>query len=81
MEADTLIYFEEDPDLTDNLNSALFKMLDSVAVLKTRKRTRMKSVPWLLDVTRALKQMCRKCERRWHMPNQETLCPAGVESF
>ncbi len=57
---------------TDNLNSALRKLLDSVTPLTTKKSIRMKSAPWFTEDTRALKQTCRKFERQWRETKQES---------
>ena len=64
--------------LTDNLNRTLLTTLDTVAPLKTRKRTRIKSAPWFSDDTRSLKQTCRKHERKWRVTKQKSDALPGL---
>lgn len=51
--------------LTNESNSALVSLLDSVAPVSTRTRRPKKSTPWFTEETRDLKQACKKMERAW----------------
>lgn len=51
-------------ELTAKFLSACQIILDTVAPLKLR-RPKLKSEPWLNDITRAARRECRKAERKW----------------
>ena len=52
-------------NLTNEMNSALVLLLDSVALVYTKTRRPKKSTPWFTDETRDLNQACRKMEQAW----------------
>ena len=56
---------------TNDLNTALSNLLDSVAPLTTKTRRSQRSTPWFNDETRALKQACRRSERKWRKSKLE----------
>ncbi len=51
-------------ELLSLFNSTCTSILDSIAPLKV-KRAKHKSKPWLNEPTRALRQICRRAERKW----------------
>uniref|UniRef100_A0A4W6D5N5 Reverse transcriptase domain-containing protein n=1 Tax=Lates calcarifer TaxID=8187 RepID=A0A4W6D5N5_LATCA len=58
---------------TRNLNKTLSSLLDSVAPLTTKIKQPKRSTPWFTDDTRALKQACRKLQRKWCKSKSEAL--------
>ncbi|WP_141663724.1 hypothetical protein, partial [Candidatus Ichthyocystis sparus] len=66
--------------LTNEVNSALVSLLDSVAPVSTRTRRPKKSTPWFTDETRDLKQACRKMERAWRKSKLEVFHLAWHDS-
>uniref|UniRef100_A0A4W6F8H6 Reverse transcriptase domain-containing protein n=1 Tax=Lates calcarifer TaxID=8187 RepID=A0A4W6F8H6_LATCA len=58
---------------TRDLNTTLSSLLDSVAPLTTKIKQPKRSTPWFTDDTRALKQACRKLERKWRKSKSEAL--------
>lgn len=51
-------------EFVDQFNSSCLEILDVVAPLKVRGK-KVKSQPWLNSTTHALRQECRRAERKW----------------
>ncbi|KAI2665836.1 cGMP-specific 3',5'-cyclic phosphodiesterase [Labeo rohita] len=63
----SLVSFPSDQsaeELIHSFNDVCTNILDSVAPLQFKK-SKPKTVPWLNDATRALRQTCRRAKRRW----------------
>lgn len=56
---------ETGKNFTNDLNSALTSLLDSVAPVSAKIRRSRKSTPWFQDKTHVLKQAYRKMECKW----------------
>ncbi len=54
-------------DKVSMLNSVLLSGLDTLAPLKSRSVSFVRSALWYHDALRAMKALCRKMERRWRM--------------
>ena len=68
-------------DFTNAFNSILLTALDSIAPLRTKTRRPKKPSPWYTDDLRALKQACRKLERKWRSSRLEVYRLAWSDSL
>jgi hypothetical protein len=62
--ADPHLSYSDPESLLVSFNSVCTTILDDVAPLKVR-RVKTKVEPWINDTTRALRQICRRAERKW----------------